>query len=121
MKRILELSRAVADEHRVRALLALKGRELCVCQIMAMLALAPSTVSKHMSILKQVGLVEADKRGRWVYYRLPDRGNDADVDRTLEWVFASTAGESTPESDAERLCAILCMKPEDLYHGITIE
>ncbi len=121
MKRILELARALSDENRVRALIALKNRELCVCQLMAMLALAPSTVSKHMSILKHAGLVDADKRGRWVYYRLPERGIDEGVDRALDWTFALAAGESTPEADADRLCAILCMRPEDLYPGITIE
>jgi DNA-binding transcriptional ArsR family regulator len=121
MSQIIELARALSDEHRVRALIALKNRELCVCQIMAMLCLAPSTVSKHMSILKQAGLVDSDKRGRWVYYRLPDRGKDADVDRTLDWVFAFTADVAIEESDADRLCAILCMKPEDLYPGIVID
>ncbi|MCL4216743.1 MAG: winged helix-turn-helix domain-containing protein [Candidatus Hydrogenedentes bacterium] len=121
MRRFIELARALSDENRVRALIALKNRELCVCQIMAMLALAPSTVSKHMSILKQAGLVDSDKRGRWVYYRLPKRGQDEFVDRALDWTFALTAGEATPEADADRLCAILCMRPEDLYPGITIE
>lgn len=121
MKRFLGMTRALSDENRVRALLALKNRELCVCQIMAMLTLAPSTVSKHMSILKQSGLVDSDKRGRWVYYRLPARGGDENVDRALDWVFEATAGEPTPEADADRLCAILCMKPEDLYPGIAIE
>jgi len=121
MRRLIELARAVSDGNRVRALLALKGRELCVCQIMAMLCLAPSTVSKHMAILKQAGLVESDKRGRWVYYRLPERGSDPGVDRTLDWVFASAQGESAPEADADRLCAILCMRPEDLHPGMVIE
>ncbi|GMV91192.1 MAG: hypothetical protein AMXMBFR82_09700 [Candidatus Hydrogenedentota bacterium] len=121
MRRFIELARALSDENRVRALIALKNRELCVCQIMAMLALAPSTVSKHMSILKQAGLVDSDKRGRWVYYRLPKRGQDEFVDRALDWAFALTAGEATPEADADRLCAFLCLRPEDLYPGITIE
>ncbi len=51
----------------------LAGGELCVCQIIEMLGLAPSTVSKHMYILRQAGLVETRKDGRWNYYRLVDR------------------------------------------------
>ncbi len=121
MKQFLELARAVADEQRVRALLALQGRELCVCQIMAMLGLAPSTVSKHMSILKQAGLVEADKRGRWVYYRLPERGKDDALDQTLDWVFALATDERRLEEDLDRLCAILCMPAEELYPGMVFE
>jgi DNA-binding transcriptional ArsR family regulator len=47
--------------------------ELCVCQIIELLGLVPSTVSKHMSILKQAGLVENRKEARWMYYRLPKK------------------------------------------------
>jgi ArsR family transcriptional regulator len=45
--------------------------ELCVCQLIKMLGLAPSTVSKHMSILRQARLVQARKEGKWMYYRFP--------------------------------------------------
>ncbi|MBW2408107.1 MAG: winged helix-turn-helix transcriptional regulator, partial [Deltaproteobacteria bacterium] len=47
----MAITRALSDQNRVRALMALKDRELCVCQIIELLDLAPSTVSKHMSIL----------------------------------------------------------------------
>ena len=51
MREFLEAAKALADANRVRALLALEGGELCVCQIVALLGLAPSTVSKHLSVL----------------------------------------------------------------------
>ena len=73
MLEILNITKALSDENRVRALMMLAGGELCVCQIIKMLGLAPSTVSKHMSILRQAGLVETRKEGRWIYYRLADR------------------------------------------------
>lgn len=63
------LMKALSDANRVRALVALKSGELCVCQIIELLELAPSTVSKHMSILKQAKLVQSRKTGRWIYYR----------------------------------------------------
>lgn len=72
MLEILTITKALSDENRVRALMMLAGGELCVCQIIEMLGLAPSTVSKHMSILRQAGLVETRKEGRWIYYRQPD-------------------------------------------------
>ena len=65
----MAIAKALADENRVRLLLALQKQELCVCQLIELMGLAPSTVSKHMSILKQARLVEARKQGRWVYYR----------------------------------------------------
>jgi len=66
----ITITKALSDAHRVRALLALRKGEMCVCQIIDLLGLAPSTVSKHMSILKQSGLVNSRKDSRWVYYRL---------------------------------------------------
>ena len=70
MRDFMAISKALADEQRVRVLLALQRGELCVCQVVELLGLATSTVSKHMSILKQARLVESRKEGRWMYYRL---------------------------------------------------
>ena len=58
MRDFMNIVKALGDENRVRALLALRTSELCVCQIIELLGLAPSTVSKHMSILKQARLVD---------------------------------------------------------------
>lgn len=71
---VLQIARALSDENRLRILMALRGRELCVCQVTAFLDLAPSTTSKHLSILRQSRLIESCKQGRWVYYRLADAG-----------------------------------------------
>jgi DNA-binding transcriptional ArsR family regulator len=60
-------TKALADETRVRTLLSLRQGELCVCQITELFGLAPSTVSKHLSILFQAGLVDSRKDGRWMY------------------------------------------------------
>ena len=80
MKEFIAITKALADESRVRLLLALEERELCVCQLIELLGLAPSTVSKHMSILKQAGLVDMRKEGRWAYYRVA--GGDSPVSVT---------------------------------------
>ena len=70
MQDTLDVLRALADENRLRVLFALRNGELCVCQLIALLELAPSTVSKHLSILRSARLVESRKDGRWMYYRL---------------------------------------------------
>lgn len=67
--------KAVADPTRVRILKMLERGELCVCQIIAVLALSPSTVSKHLSLLKSAGLVNDRKEKKWVHYSL-DRASD---------------------------------------------
>lgn len=75
MRDLLAVTRALSDENRVRILMALNIGELCVCQLTEMLELASSTVSKHISILKQAGFLESRRSGRWIYYFLSDRTN----------------------------------------------
>ena len=59
MRGCLAITKALSDANRVRVLMGLTTGELCVCQIIEMLSLAPSTVSKHMSVLRQARLVES--------------------------------------------------------------
>ena len=66
--------KAAADPTRARILKLLEAGELCVCQIQAVLALATSTVSKHLAILKSAGLVADRREGRWAYYALAGGG-----------------------------------------------
>jgi arsenate reductase/ArsR family transcriptional regulator len=69
--RDLELTlKAAGDPTRTRILKLLEGRALCVCQVQAVLALAPSTVSKHLTILKLAGLLEDRRDGKWIEYTL---------------------------------------------------
>ena len=75
MRGFMAVAKALADANRTRALMCLRDGELCVCRIMELLQLAPSTVSKHLDILYRAGLVESRKEGRWIYYRLADADN----------------------------------------------
>ena len=68
--------KAVADPTRVRILKMLEAGELCVCQIIAVLALSPSTVSKHLFLLKSAGLVNDRKEKKWVHYSLDRESSD---------------------------------------------
>jgi arsenate reductase/ArsR family transcriptional regulator len=68
--------KAVADPTRVRILKMLEAGELCVCQIIAVLALSPSTVSKHLFLLKSAGLVNDRKEKKWVHYSLDRENSD---------------------------------------------
>lgn len=63
--------KAFADCSRLRILKLLQREgELCVCQIAAILGLDQSTVSRHLAVLRNVGIVEDRKEGRWTYYRI---------------------------------------------------
>lgn len=72
LRHYLAAMRAAGDATRTRILKMLQNRELCVCQIMAVLNMSSSTVSRHLSILRMAGLVRDRKEGRWVYYSWED-------------------------------------------------
>ena len=118
MREVAEVAKALGDEGRLRVLLALRGRELCVCQVTELLGLAPSTVSKHMSVLRQARLVECRKDGRWAYYRLSD--DDAPLAKqALEWALPALARTPQGRQDAASLVKILRCDPEDLCRAQT--
>jgi DNA-binding transcriptional ArsR family regulator len=114
LEEFLAITNALADENRVRALLALRGGELCACQIVELLQLAPSTVSKHLSVLKQAGLVDGRKEGRWMYYRLAGDRATPQAARAIEWVRATLGRDETAREDVRRLDRIVRENPEDL-------
>jgi len=120
MKDFLVVAKAVADENRARILLFLREDELCVCQVIEMLGLAPSTVSSHLSILQRAGLVEARKEGRWMYYRVADNGASATVRETIHWAQKCLAGTPSVLNDAARLKSVRKMDIKRLcghYHA----
>lgn len=99
MRRALTIAKAVGDESRVRALVMLRGGELCVCQIIDALDLSPATVSRHLTILHQAGLVERRKRGKWAFYRLAGRKAPAEIRGLLRWLFAALEHDPQVEAD----------------------
>lgn len=67
-----ELFKGMGDSTRLRIVILLLERELCVCDILAVLRLPQSTVSRHMARLKSAGLVMDRREGKWVHYRLEE-------------------------------------------------
>lgn len=119
VKELLKITGALADESRVRILMFMRKGELCVCQIVALLRLAPSTISKHLAILEQAGLVESHKRGRWVYYRLPDKAASPCAAAAIGWICKCVGKDGRILDDNARLKAMLKMSLQKLcerYH-----
>ncbi|GAB4183427.1 MAG: hypothetical protein Kow00108_20500 [Calditrichia bacterium] len=67
---LTKIFKALSDKNRLQILKMLEIRPLCVCEITELLHLATSTVSKHLSILRDAGFIEDYKDGKWVYYKL---------------------------------------------------
>ena len=70
MKEFVKVMKALSDTNRVKLLKMLQEREMCVCEIQAALTIAQPTVSKHLKILEDAGLVDRQKDGLWVNYSL---------------------------------------------------
>ncbi len=114
MKTLLAITNALSDVNRARIVCALaRCEELCVCQIHEMLGLAPSTTSKHLSLLVSAGLLDSRKEGRWVYYCLPEEAEPA-VAEVLDWFCTHAEEEKAITEDEKRLDRILAYTPEEL-------
>jgi DNA-binding transcriptional ArsR family regulator len=97
---------ALADSSRLLALLLLEAEgELCLCQLQEVLELAPSTVSRHMQLLKDTGFVASRKDGRWVHFRL-----ESDLDsRWLELVHTSKTARKLLKEKRHALKTSTCI------------
>lgn len=69
MKPFIRVMKALSDPNRVRIVKLLENNALCVCEIQEALGLAQPTISSHMKILEEVGLVEKERQGTWMIYR----------------------------------------------------
>lgn len=70
MKEFIRVMKALSDPNRVRILKMLQHRSLCVCEMQHLLGIAQPTVSSHLRILEEAGLVQSRKEGLWVNYLL---------------------------------------------------
>ncbi len=72
MKEFIKVMKALSDPNRVKLIKMLQTRVMCVCEVQAVLGIAQPTVSKHLKLLEDAGLVDRKKEGLWVNYSLTD-------------------------------------------------
>ena len=70
MKPLLRAAKVLSDPTRVRILVSLRGRELCVCELMDVLGTSQSTLSTHLQVIRKADLVSVRRQGKWLYYAL---------------------------------------------------
>jgi DNA-binding transcriptional ArsR family regulator len=107
MGEFMKITKGLSDPNRVRILLALEQGELCVCQITELFGFANSTISKHLSVLHNAGLILSRKAERWVYYRLPGNAASPAVRESLAWVRKFAGETDEAQSDSKKLKKIL--------------
>ncbi|MGA9538556.1 MAG: metalloregulator ArsR/SmtB family transcription factor [Desulfobacterales bacterium] len=72
MREFIKVMKALSDPNRVKMVKMLQRRVMCVCELQGALGLAQSTVSKHLKIIEEAGMITYLKDGLWVNYRLAD-------------------------------------------------
>jgi ArsR family transcriptional regulator len=102
MKTTARMFKALSDETRLRILCLLLDGELCVCDLMAVLQLPQSTVSRHLAYLKNSGWVDDRRAGVWMYYSIVDNGNNLQKS-LLESLRENLPVQEVAVADRERL------------------
>lgn len=97
LARLVQVHKAIGHPVRLRLLTVLRSGPLCVCQMTVVVRLAASTVSEHLSELRNAGLVSERKEGRWVEYRLSDSAVRAGI---LDSVWPSLEDDREVKADA---------------------
>lgn len=72
-QQIVKMLKAIADENRLKMIKLLSCESLCTCNFVNILEISQPNVSHHLKILKEAGLIEASKRGRWIDYSLNEK------------------------------------------------
>ena len=75
MEEFIKIMKALSDPNRVRIVKMLQTRLMCVCEMQAALGIAQPTVSNHLKVLEEAGLVAHEKDGLWVNYYATDGGS----------------------------------------------
>jgi len=100
----VDIFKALGDSNRLRILSMLSVRELCVCEINAVLNVSMSTISSHLKILRNAGLVKSTKDGRWIIYTLDK--SDSELSAVVENALRFITQEETVIADKEHLTTI---------------
>lgn len=102
MRRLLLVAKTFSDPTRVRMMAALRGGEVCVCELCDGLGITQSTLSTHLQVIRRSGLVRMRRDGKWCYYRLAPG-----AERWVDLFFESFEGEMAKDrrilADANRL------------------
>ncbi len=103
MDNLLKIFKSLSDRNRMRIVKMLQVRPLCVCEITVVLGLSMSTVSAHLSLIKNAGLIENYKDGRWIYYKLVKNPSSQEIASILPLLSYWLNDDEVVEKDFEKL------------------
>ena len=103
----MNITKAISDKNRVRIILALQKSPMCVCQLTSLLELAPSTTSKHITLLQQAKIIEGKRKGKWVFYKIVDEKKNKLISEILDLINKGVDDMEEIKKDHENLQKIL--------------
>ena len=101
MQAAITFAKALADPTRLRVIALLRQRELCVCELCDALEATQSTLSTHLTLLRDAAITRTRKQGKWIYYRLSDQA--APLIETFLRHFADTRRDKRMRRDTDRV------------------
>lgn len=122
MKELIKIFKALSDPNRLRIVKMLERRSLCLCEIAAVLNLAASTVSKHLSILREANLIVDHKNGKWVNFYLNKDTSERYAREMLRFLETNRLDDDILLRDAERTQMVdrleICLKNGKHHHEL---
>lgn len=109
--RICGFSKALSEDVRVRMLMCLQGGALSLQHFVDILGLAPSTVSKHLHVLEDAGLVVSKRTGRWRLYQWPEREGHETTLALLDWMARAVKEDLILQADTARRAVTIQINP----------
>jgi len=103
MKKIASIFKALSDDTRLRVIKLLQERELCVCELMQVLEMSQPRISRHMSVLKNAGLVEDRREGKWIHYSLRKKSPEKAIKIILDSMAVLANDEVVVKADKKKL------------------
>jgi ArsR family transcriptional regulator, arsenate/arsenite/antimonite-responsive transcriptional repressor len=73
VRELVAIAKALSDLTRVRIIAALRNGELCVCELVDALSISQSSLSSHLQVCREAGILTTRKESRWIYYSLSTR------------------------------------------------
>ena len=112
MESMVKCLRALGDENRLRILMLLRERELCVLEVVGALGISQPLASSHLAVLREAGLATAHREGRRIRYSLSEEAKRGGKHRLLQQVAAAIAAEPLIAADRDRLAECAAFRGE---------
>ena len=106
MKKELLVTKAIADRNRLRIIKLLQSKPMCVCELTAVLGIAQPSVSRHLRVLKDAGLVRDKREGPWIDYLLDIDSDDTNVTQILSILERWLEDDPQVAADREHSCKV---------------